>query len=387
MTMKTEALKKYGKLLIAFLILYFLVYHFAFRQSAGKVNPLVPLVVAEKPKVINMADYVKQTGNTVAFNSVDLVARIEGYLQSISYTDGAIVDKGAELFVIEPEPYKEKLKEAQASVKAAQASLEYSQAEYARQQRMFRQNATSKNSVEVWLAKMQQAEAELAQAKANLINAEINYSYTHVHAPFNGRMGRHLVDIGNLVGNGQATKLATIEQIRPIYVYFNLNELDLLKLREAAKKQGITEKNLDEIPIDVGLQDEQGYPHHGHLNYVNTGLNASTGTMEFRGLLENKELTFLPGLFVKVRIPITPERPLLTVPSSAVLYDQIGPYLITVNEDKTAVLKRVSLGPAEQGRQAISKGITKDDLVIINGLQFATPGKPVRLEPPKEQSL
>lgn len=385
--MTFETLKKHDKLVILFLFFIILTSYFIFRPSHQTVEVTPPGVYASKPKVMEIAEYIEQTGNIVAFNSVDLVARIEGYLQGISFTDGTFVDKGKELFVIEPEPYKEKLNEAEADVKAAQASLEYSQAEHRRQQRMYKQNATSQNSVEIWLAKMEQAQAELSKSKANLINAQINYSYTHVNAPFKGRIGRHLVDEGNLVGNGSATKLATIEQITPIYVYFNLNELDLLKLRQAAQKRGITQKEIYQIKIDIGLQNEEGYPHQGTLNFVNTALNPSTGTMEFRGLIANENQLFLPGLFVKVRIPVTPAKPLLTIVSEAIQYDQIGPYVLTVNQDSNAVLTRVKLGPKKQNRQAIVKGLSANDVVITKGLQFATPGKPVTLKHAEETSL
>ncbi len=370
----------------AFLIvLYLLFYFFVVKQNDKTITIQPPTVVTEKPKKFKLAEYITQTGNTVAFNTVDLVARVEGYLQEINFTDGTFVKKGAPLFVIQPKPYLEKLKEAQASVKAAEAGLNYAKAEHNRQKRMYRENATSQNSVEVWLSKQEQAEAELSQSKANLVNANINYSYTHIAAPFTGRIGRHLVDIGNLVGNGQATKLATIEQIEPIYVYFNLNELDLLKLRQAARERGIKAKNITEITAYVGLQNESGYPYRGHLSFVDTGLNPSTGTMEFRALLKNTDLIFVPGLFVKVRIPISLPKPMLTVPETAILYDQIGPYILNVNNKQIVEQKYVKTGPKEQGRQAITKGLTENDNIVVQGIQFATPGKKVRPKQRNEQ--
>lgn len=372
-------MKSTAKMVILALVLGLFAYFVLFKKDTSKIKIEPPLVKTEKAKAIDMADYVSQTGNTVAYNTVDLVARIEGYLDKISFKDGSFVKKDNELFVIQPQPYEEKLNEAKAQVAAAVAGLNYAKAEYARQKRMFQQNATSQNSVEIWLSRQQQAEAELLKAQANLVNAKINYGYTHVKAPFDGRIGRHLVDEGNLVGNGQATKLATIEQIEPIYVYFNLNELDLLKLRKAARKKGIKGRDINDIPVYVGHQNENGYPHQGYLNFIDTGLNPSTGTMEFRAILKNENLVFVPGLFVKVRIPITSEKPLLTVPSTAVLYDQIGAYILTVDKNRTVNQQYVTLGPKEQERQAITKGLTANDDVIIQGLQFATPGNQVRV--------
>jgi RND family efflux transporter MFP subunit len=224
----------------------------------------------------------------------------------------------------------------------------------------------------------------VAKPLANLDIARINYGYTHIVAPSDGRIGRHLVDIDNLVGNGAATNLATIEQIDPIYVYFNLNELDLLKLRKAARAQGVTAKEIKQVPVQVSLQNQTGYQFEGKLDFINTGLNASTGTMEFRALLPNKKNTLVPGLFVQVRIAITQAAPQLTIPDTAVLYDQIGAYVLTTDSQNIVVLKRVELGSVEQGNRAVLKGLNAQDNVIINGLQNATPGNPVapQSEPP-----
>lgn len=355
------------------LVIYWLLHH----KNTGIQDLPVPTVLVEKPLSRELAEYITQTGNTVAFNSVDLVARVEGYLDEILFTDGTFVKKGAPLFVIEPEPYLEKLKEAQASVAAQKADFAYSKSEYARQQRMYKENATSLNNVEKWFAKMQASEAEVAKAVANEAIAKINYGYTHIAAPFDGRIGRHMVDTNNLVGNGKATTLANIEQIDPLYVYFNLNELDLIKVRAAARAAGFKPEDINKISVYVKMQNEEGFPHEGKLNFVNTGLNASTGTMEFRALLANKNYALLPGLFVQVRLAISQQKPTLTVPDIAVMYDQIGAYLLLVDKNNKVLSKRVEIGAAEAGRRAILKGLAADDQVIVSGLQYATPGNQV----------
>lgn len=363
--------------LIGLVILYFftsLVKHYS--QNKTQASPL-PAVVTQKPKLRNLREYVTQTGTMVAYNAVNLVARIKGYLEAVEFNDGTFVKKGKELFIIEPQPYLEKLKEAQASVTAQKAASAYDMAEYARQQRMYKQNATSLNNVEKWSAKTVESRAEIDKAVANAEIAAINYSYTHVLAPFDGRIGRHLVDPGNLVGNGMATDLATIEQIDPIYVYFNLNELDLIKIRTAVRNKILTPADLNQVPVYVKMQNETSFSHEGKLDFVNTGLNASTGTMEFRALLANKDYTLLPGLFVQVRIPISRATSQLTIPDTAVLYDQIGAYVLTVDKNNYVQLKRVTLGALEQGTRAIAKGLDAQDSVIISGIQNATPGNQV----------
>ena len=301
-------------------------------------------------------------------------------MDKINFVDGTVVKKDRNLFVIEPEPYMAKLREAKASVMAQRAIHAYDQTEYERQQRMYKQNATSLNNVQKWFAKSEESVAEVAKAVANEDIAAINYSYTHVEAPFDGRIGRHLIDVGNLVGNGVATVLATIDQLDPIYIYFNLNEIDFLKLRAVAEANGYTDKIIKQIPVKVSLQNGAGYQYDGKLDFVNTGLNASTGTMEFRALLPNKKYALLPGLFVQVQVALSLATPRLTVPDTAVQYDQIGAYVLVVDKENTVVLKRVTLGPVQDGHRAISQGITAADPVIIGGLQNATPGNRVAPE-------
>ncbi|ASQ46648.1 efflux RND transporter periplasmic adaptor subunit [Legionella clemsonensis] len=362
------------------LLLYFIFHHKT--KSTTDTLP-VPVVFVKNPEVVEMGEYITQTGNTVAYNSVNLVARVEGYLDAVKFTDGSFVKEGQELFIIEPQPYLEKLLEAESQVAIAKAAHAYNQAEYERQRQMYKENATSLKNVEKWRAQAEESKAAIAKNVANAKVAAINYSYTHVRAPFDGRIGRHLVDPGNLVGNGKATNLATLEQINPIYVYFNLNELDLIKLREAAKARGFKPSDISKIPVFVGMQNETNFPHRGKLDFVNTGLNASTGTMQFRAILSNENHVLLPGLYVQVRIPVRKPQPQLTVPDTAIQYDQIGPYLYTVDNNNYVETKRVVLGSMEQGKRAILKGLEKDDKVIVDGLQNATPGNGVN---PKVQS-
>ncbi len=336
-----------------------------------------PRVVVHVPVRLKIPEYMLQTGTIVAYNSVNLVARIEGYLQAIHFVDGAFVKKNQNLFIIEPAPYQAKLREAQSSVAAQKAIQTYDHTEYQRQQRMYKQNATSLNNVEKWFAKSEESIAEVAKAVANEDIAAINDSYTRVDAPFDGRMGRHLVDVGNLVGNGVATVLATVNQLDPIYLYFNLNELDFLKLRALAKAHGVNDQTIKQIPVQVSLQNETTYRYAGNLDFVNTGLNASTGTMEFRALLPNKDYVLLPGMFVQIRIEISPPVPRLTVPDQAVQYDQVGAYLLVVDQHNVVFLRRVTLGSVDQTHRAILSGLHANDRVIIDGFQNATPGNVV----------
>ncbi len=370
---------------MAGLLVVFILYK-QFKPKQEITIPL-PLVTVQKPIEREMVDYVTQTGTTVAFNSVNLVARVAGYLDAIKFTDGTFVKKGTELFIIQPQPYWEQLKAAQATVAMNKADYEYSKQEYARQQTMYKQNATSLNNVQKWLAKEEASKASLDKAIAEEVNASITYSYTHMYAPFDGRLGRHLVDVGNYVGNGEATNLATIEQIDKLYVYFNLNELDLIRLRDAARANGFKPEDLNKIPVYINFQNGKGLKNKAFLDFVNTGLNAATGTMELRAVLENKSYLFVPGLFVQVKVAVSLPKKILTIPSTAILYDQIGSYVLIVDKQNNVVLKHVTLGSVEQEHQGIIEGVTKDDRVVVNGIQYATPGNPVRVEEEQNPTL
>jgi RND family efflux transporter MFP subunit len=316
------------------------------------------------------------TGNTVAENSVQLVARVAGYLDSVDYTDGTMVKKGQKLFVIEPQPYAAKVTQAQAAVAQAKAQVTYAQSQYDRQLDMAKQNATSQASVEQWLSQKESAEAQVIEAIANLELAQINFGYTTITAPFDGRVNRHMVDVGNLVGNGVATNLATIDQLDPIYVYFNVNELDLLKVRAAIMAQGRNPNDVSGAPVYVGLQSETNYPHPGKIDYVSTNLDPSTGTIEVRAVLDNASDVLLPGLFVRARIPLGKPVESLALPDSAVQSDQAGPYVFTVDANNVVAQKRVKTGTDNDGMIAVT-GLDPNDLVVVDGVQNAAPGSKV----------
>ena len=337
-------------------------------------EPPPPKVTVSKPATAEITPYLYETGNTVAINTIDLVARVSGYLDSYNFIDGSMVQKGDLLFVIQPEPYANDLAEAQSTLDANMAEYTYDKTEYARQLEMYKRKATPLSDVQQWQSTTEAAAANVQGAQANVDNAGITYSYTRVFAPMSGRIGRHLVDPGNLVGNGEATELASIEQISPIYVYFSINELDLLKIRKIARQAGFKPAEINQIPIEIALQNEEKFPHKGHLDFASAELEASTGTIQMRGILPNQDTSLLPGLFAKVRIALSKPSPQLTLPSTAILYDQVGAYVFTVGDDNKVAQTRVKTGSIELDNIVVLQGLRPNDLVIIDGLQNATPG-------------
>ena len=334
--------------------------------------PPAPAVTVARPLSLPVTDYLEATGSVAASKTVDLVARVEGYLRSVDFKDGSLVKAGELLFVIEPEPY-------QAKLASQQAQLANAQSEYDRQLRMIKENATSQANVEKWRSQRDQAAAAVTLAKINL-------GYTRITAPFAGRIDRHLVDPGNLVGStGTATKLATLEQIDPAFVYFSVNERDVLRVRAAARAQGHPiNAEVPAIPVTLGLQTEQGYPHEGVLDFAGTGLDTGSGTLQLRAVVPNLQRIFLPGLFARLRIPLGPPAMHLMVPDRVVSSDQVGSYVLIVAPDHKVVQQRVEIGAREAGLRAVLTGLTPESEVVVDGLQNAIPGN---LVTPTERPL
>jgi RND family efflux transporter MFP subunit len=346
-------------------------------QKNAFVAPPPPKVDVATPLQRAVTRYVEATGNTAPIKSVDLVARVQGFLQSIDYTDGTFVKEGTTLFTIEPETYKLKLEQAQAAEAGAQASLRQAEADFKRQSDLVARQAVSQATLDSSTATRDNAQANLLQAQANTRLAEVNYGYTKVTAPFDGVVSAHLVSIGELVGVASPTQLATIVAMDPIYVNFTVNEQDVLRIRAEALRRGLTSADLRQFPIEVGLQTESGYPHEGRLDYVAPTLNQSTGTLAVRGLVPNDKRVLLPGYFVRMRVPYDQDKEALLVPDTALGSDQGGRYLLVVNGDNVVEQRKVQTGQVDNGLRVIESGLKADDRVVIAGLLRVIPGQKV----------
>jgi len=341
------------------------------------VAPPPPKVDVATPVQGAVTRYVEATGNTAPIKNVDLVARVQGFLQSIDYQDGTFVKQGTQLFTIEPETYKLKLEQAQAAEVGAQATLKQAEADFKRQVDLVQRQAVSQATLDTSTSTRDNAQASLQQAQVNTRLAEVNYGYTKVSAPFDGIVSAHMVSIGELVGVSSPTQLATIVALDPIWVNFTVNEQDVLRIRAEAVRRGLTIADLRQLPIQVGLQTETGYPHEGHLDYVSPTLNSSTGTLAVRGLIPNDKRVLLPGYFVRVRVPFDQDKNALLVPDTALGSDQGGRYLLVVGKDNTVEQRKVQIGPADNGLRVIESGLKPDDQVVIAGLLRVIPGQKI----------
>jgi RND family efflux transporter MFP subunit len=352
----------------------------ALLAACGQENqyaaPPPPKVTVAPPVEQDVTRYFDATGNTAAINTVDLVARVQGFVQAISYTDGDFVKKGTSLFTIEPQPYKLKVDSAKAAVVSAQATLTQAQAEFQRQADLVTRQVSTQANYDKALAQRDSAQADLQSAQASEQQAEINYGYTDVQAPFDGVVSARQVSIGQLVGASTPTVLSTIVQLNPVWVNFTASERDVLQVRAVLVSEGRTTASLIGTTVEVGLQNEEGYPHKGKLDYVAPTVNASTGTLAARATFENADRALLPGYFVRVRIPSKP-RPGLLVPDVAVGSDQGGRYVLVVNKDNIVEQRKVEPGQLVGELRVIENGLTKDDRVVVGGIMRAIPGQKV----------
>jgi RND family efflux transporter MFP subunit len=350
--------------------------------------PPPPKVTVSQPVKQPVTDYLEFTGNTQAINTVQLKARVEGYLEQVYFKDGDRVRKGQLLFLIQQNTYEAKLKQAEAEILSQKAKLLHAQTEYARFTKLVTQKAAAQTDVDNWLYQRDAAQAAVMSAEAQRDLARLNLSYTKVVSPFDGRIGRRLKDPGNLVGAGEATLLADVDQIDPLYVYFTINERDLLDVTRETK-ESVDVVTRKDIPLYLGLANEEDYPHKGYLDFASISLNPTTGTLTLRGVFPNPKGMMLPGLFAKLRVPVTHDKSALLAPTVAISYDQLGPYLLVV-DDKNIVQRRgVKLGAEVKDLTVIAEGVTGQEWVITNGLLLAIPGKqvtPVKASAPSSEA-
>jgi RND family efflux transporter MFP subunit len=367
----------WGLLLTLFLLLA------ACGERTTYTPPPPPKVTVSQPVKRQVTDYLEFTGNTQAINTVQLRARVEGYLEKVLFKDGDRVKKGQLLFLIQQNTYEAKLQQAKAQILAQKAALFHAKTEFGRYSKLLKERAASQTDVDQWLYNRDSAQAALLAAEAARDLAKLDLDYTRVTTPFDGRVDRRLRDPGNLVGSGESTVLAEVNQIDPIYAYFTINEKDLLRLMGEMGKS-LEQASKEKWPAYLGLANEKGYPHQGRLDFSAISVTPSTGTLLLRGIFPNPEGMIMPGLFARVRVPTGRERSALLIPQGAISFDQEGSHVLVINEKDVVERRGVTLGAEVDSFRVVEDGLQGNEWVVVEGVLKAIPGRAVS---PEKQEL
>ncbi len=358
-----------------------------------------PPVSVSRPLVREVTDHDNYEGRIAAVETVEVRSRVRGHLVKVNFEAGQMVKAGSLLFEIDPRPYEAAMQAAEAQLAGANAALDLAKKEYTRTMSLLRSNAASREEADVWTGKQAVAQADRLKAQAAVAQVKLDLEFTKVLAPIDGKTSRALVTVGNLVNaGGGETLLTTIATVDPMYVYFDVDERSLLRYRKEFRKdkvdEGGTQAPLKElkIPVAVGLEGEDGYPHKGVLDFADNRVNPSTGTIQVRGVLPNASRILDAGMRARVRIPVGDPHKVVMITERAVGTDQGRKFVYVVNEQSVAERRDVDLGRVSDGLQVVLKGVKPEDRVIVNGIQRVRDGATVEPKPvtmpgaPVEQS-
>jgi RND family efflux transporter MFP subunit len=331
-----------------------------------------------------ITDYAEFTARTAAVESVEVRARVWGYLQRVNFMEGTLVEKGDVLFEIDPKSYQAQYDASAAQVEQREASLRLAKSNNLRYKTLFKENPGAVSSVDLdkYEAEEAQAVANLSLARANLDLADLNLKWTKVIAPVSGRVSRAIVTEGNLVQSGESgigTLLTTIVSVDPVYAYFDVDERTVLRVRKLIREGKAKSARERELRVSLSLADEEGFPHSGTVNFVDNQVNPKTGTLRVRGTFPNKDEAISPGFFARVRVPIGFPRQALLITDRAIDTDQGQKIVYVVDGENKVVSRPIRLGALHDGLRVIDDGLQPRDRVIVNGLQQVRPG--VTVEP------
>jgi len=337
-------------------------------------------VTIAKPVQKDIVEWDEYTGRTDAVESVNITPRVSGYIDNITFKAGDLVNKGDLLFVIDPRPYQATLDQVSAQLRQAEANQQLQEANFARQDRLRQTGVIAKEDFDTALSNKNQAAAQVLAGHAAVESAKLNLTFTQVTSPIIGRIGREQVTVGNLV-QADSTLLTNIVSVDPIYAYFNVDERSILKYQQQVRQGKLADARSEEVPVYLQLQNEKGFPHQGVIDFINNQFNASTGTLQVRGLFPNANGFLIPGAFVRIRVAGSPRHQALLITDRAVGTDQGTKYVLVVGAENVVTVRPVELGPEVDGLRVVRNGLKGDEQVIINGIVNARPGSKVSPQP------
>ena len=350
-------------------------------KPAASSGPGLPAVTVSRPVQQKITEWDEYTGRFVAVKTVEIRARVSGFIDSIHFKDGQIIKQGDLLFIIDPRPYRLAVEQATADRDRTRAKLAIATHDVERATPLVRSQSVTEREFDTRKSTQEDASAAVMSADAALKQAQLNLEWTEVRAPIAGRISDRRVDAGNLIAGGQsgATLLTSIVSIDPIHFVFDGSEADFIHyLRLAAAGERPSSRDVQN-PVAVRLADESDYKHLGRMDFVDNVVNAKTGTIRGRAIFDNKDGLLTPGFFGRVRL-FGGEHDALLLPDSAIASDQSNKIVFTVAADDTVGVKRVELGPLAHGLRVIRSGLNAGDRVVIEGLARARPGQKVKAE-------
>lgn len=338
-----------------------------------------PAVKIAQPLAQQVTDWDEYTGRIEAVNTVEVRARVSGYLDKVNFAAGAKVTKGDLLFVIDPRPFRAQLNYAQAELEKAKVRRELAKNDLSRAENLFKAKAISAEEYDARNKGLREAAASIASAAAQVASAQLNLDYSQVRAPISGRISRELITTGNLVnGSGNdATRLATIVSVNPVYVSVDVDERAILKYRRQSLHQG----QLHGAEVELALTDETDFPHVGYLDYIAPSENPNTGTINVRAVFTNADELLSPGFFARIRLRGNEAYAALLLPDRAIATDQADRFVWVMNQNKVVEYRKVTLGKKIGAWRVIQQGLQAGDWVVIEGVQKLKPGS--KIEPEK----
>lgn len=344
------------------------------KQAPAVTPPPPPTISVSHPIEMEIVEFDEYTGRVEAVETVEIRSRVSGYLQEVHFRDGQIVKEGDLLFTIDPRPYEASVAQAEGDQSRLVARVERLTRDVERYNKLVQDKVISRQEFERTVGDLSEAKGELASAQAAVDRAKLDLGYTRIAAPIAGRISRHTVSVGNLIAVDSMNPLTSIVSIDPMYVYCDCSERNMLRYQQLAREGSRRTAREARIPMFIGLDNEQGTPHEGFIDFVDNQVNPRTGTIRARGLFANTDDYLTPGLFARIRIPGSGKKKAVLIPERAIGSDQGQRFVLVVGKENKVEVRPITIGSAQAHLRVVEKGLTTEDAVVAFGTARVRPG-------------